>query len=344
MSYRTPESRTPSVREARDALLAARSAVLTTHLNADGDGAGSEAALASWLRANGTEAWIVNPTPFPDVFRFLLEEPDLVVEAGSNRARDICDAVDLAVVLDTGEIPRIGRVRSLIRELPAVVIDHHQPGEQPLGGVSLRDPDACATAELVYDVILSANGPWNETIARGLYIAILTDTGSFRFGNASPDSHRLAGALIEMGADPEAMHESVYGGSPLRKYRLLEKALGTLEVDEDSGVAWMTVPRDAYDALGATADDMDGMVDVPRGILGVEVGLLFRRTSTGEVKVSFRSSGPTDVNELARRFGGGGHTQASGAMVPGPIDEAVEKVVAATREAVARGRAGEADE
>ncbi len=339
-SYRTPEARTSSIREVRNALLAARRAVLTTHLNADGDGAGCEGAMASWLRALGAEAWIINPTPFPDAYRFLVEEPAWIVEAGSSRAQDLCEQADLAVVLDTGEVPRIGRVRSLIREMKTVVVDHHQPGEQPIGGISLRDPSACATGELVFDIMRDAGGPWPEAALTGLYVAILTDTGSFRFTNATPDSHRVAAELIARGVDPEEMYARVYGAAPLSRYRLLRQALDTLELDERAGIAWMIVPPDAYRELGATPDDLEGMVDVPRGIQGAHVGLLFRETVTGEVKVSFRSNGPVNVNELAKRFGGGGHIRASGAMVPGPLDVAVARVVQATREAIARDMNG----
>lgn len=334
--YRTPEKRLSAVREVRNALLASRRAVLTTHLNADGDGAGCEAALAAWLRANGTEAWIINPTPFPEMFKFLLGDPSWVVEAGSSRAQNLCDQADLAVVLDTGEVPRIGRVRSLIRELQTVVVDHHQPGDQPIGGISLRDPDACATGELVFDVVQAANGPWPRSTLEGIYVAILTDTGSFRFTNATPGSHRVVAELIAQGVDPEEMHGRVYGAAPVRRYRLLQRALETLEFDAAAGIAWMVVPMDVYAELGANPDDLEGMVDVPRGIQGAHVGLLFRQTSTGEVKVSFRSNGPVNVNELAKRFGGGGHIKASGAMVSGPMPRAVETVVQATREAVAR--------
>jgi phosphoesterase RecJ-like protein len=319
----------------RNALLASRRTVLTTHLNADGDGAGSEAALTAWLRANGTEACIVNPTPFPDPFRFLVED-SWVVDASSARAREVCEQADLAVVVDTGEVQRIGRVRSLIRDLQTVVIDHHQPGEQPIGGLSLRDPEACAAGELVFDVLLAAGGPWPRLALEGMYVAILTDTGGFRFTNATPGSHCVAAELIGRGVDPEAMHEQVYGKAPVRKYRLLQRALDTLELDEEWGIAWMVIPQDVYLELGATQDDLEGMVDIPRGIEGAKVGLLFRLTTTGEVKVSFRSNGPLDVNALARSFGGGGHLRASGAVVSGPMPAAVERVVQATRDAMSR--------
>ncbi len=333
MSYRTPDARMSSVREVRNALLASRRTVITTHLNADGDGAGSEAALAAWLRANGTEAWIVNPTPFPDPFRFLVEE-FWVADASGGLSKDVCETADLAVVVDTGDVQRIGRVRSLIRDLQTVVIDHHQPGEQPIGGISLRDPDACAAGELVFDVILSAGGPWPRLALEGMYIAILTDTGSFRFTNSTPGSHRVAAELIGRGVDPEEMYERAYGRAPVRRYRLLRRALDTLELDDAYGIAWMVIPQDAFVELGATQDDLEGMVDIPRGVEGAKVGLLFRQIGSGEVKVSFRSNGPVDVNELAKRFGGGGHIRASGAVVSGPMSGAVERVVQATRDAM----------
>jgi bifunctional oligoribonuclease and PAP phosphatase NrnA len=338
VGYRTPAHRAAAVKQAKNALLAARRAVLTTHLNADGDGAGSEAAIASWLRANGTEAWIINPTTFPDSLRFLLEDLDWSVPAGSRRARDLCDQADLAVVLDTGELPRIGRMQDAIRELPTVVIDHHPPGDQPIGGISLRDHTASATAELVHDVIAAADGPWNAYVAQGIYVGLLTDTGGFRFDNATAACHVVAAEMIDRGVEPEAIYEQVYGWAPLRKYRLLQYALGTLQHDPDACITWMTIPKDAYDEVGATADDLEGIVDIPRSIEGTEVGLLFRLTATGEVKISFRSNGPVDVNVLARKFNGGGHVRASGAVVPGPIDRAVDQVLAAARAAVAQAR------
>jgi phosphoesterase RecJ-like protein len=343
LSYRTPAHRAAAVTQARNALLASRRAVLTTHLNADGDGAGSQAALVSWLRANGTEAWIVNPTTFPPHFRFLIENEDWILPVGSRKARSVCESADLAIVLDTGEVPRVGRVWDMIRDLPILVIDHHPTGVQAIGGVSLRDSTACAAGELVFDVVAAANGPWTEAVARGVYVAIMTDTGGFRFDNSTPGCHRITAEVIARGAEPEKLHDLVYGAAPLRKYRLLRHALDTLEHEPHTGVSWMIIPLDAYNELEATAEDLEGLVDIPRSIGGTQVGLLFRTTASGEVKISFRSNGPVDVNALARALNGGGHTKASGAVVPGPLDRAVGDVLAATRRAVARtmGASGE---
>lgn len=338
MSYRTPAHRAAAVNEVKNALLASRRAVLTTHLNADGDGAGSQAAIASWMRSNGAEAWIVNPTTFPKNLRFLVENEDWIVNAGSRKARDLCDSADLAIVLDTGEVPRIGRVQEMIRDLTTVIIDHHQPGDQAIGGISLRDPGACATGELVYDVVHAAKGPWSQWIANGIYVAIMTDTGSFRFDNSTAECHQVASEVINLGVNPEEMHDRIYGRAPMRKYELLKHALETLEHDSESGLSWMVIPKEPYEALGIIAEDLEGIVDIPRSIEGTEVGLLFRDTSTGDVKVSFRSNGPVDVNQLARNFEGGGHMKASGAVLAGPMDRAVETVLGKARAAVAKVR------
>jgi phosphoesterase RecJ-like protein len=341
MTYLTPSPRAAAVAAIAEALTWARRVLLTTHLNADGDGAGCQAALAAWLRDRGREAWIVNPTPFPDAFAFLLPEREWCLDPGSARARELAAGSDLVVVLDTGEVPRIGRVAELARGIPTAVVDHHPPGDNPIEGLSLRDPHACATGELVFDVLAALGGPWPPAVALGLYVAILTDTGSFRFSNSTPAAHHIVAALLEAGVDPEDTYRRVYGSHPLSRLRLLHAALGELEVDPEGLLAWMTVPTEAFQGLGASSDDLEGLANYPREVQGVEVGLLFRETAKGGTKVSFRANGEVDVNALARRFGGGGHVKAAGAMVERPLVQVREEVVAATLEAIRAARRGE---
>lgn len=343
MTYRTPGPRQGPVREVLEALNGAERILITTHINADGDGAGSEVALAGWLRAQGKEAWIVNPTPYPSSLTFLLPDRTWVIDSGSARAGELADGADLAVVLDTGEKPRIGSVMTLFENLPKVVIDHHPLGPDPIPGISFRDPDACAAGELLFDILTEAGGPWPPEVVGGLYVSLLADTGSFRFSNTSPNTHRIAALLLEMGADPEESHRRLHGNLPLRKLRLLRAALAELEMDPEGDLAWMTVPTRPFDELGATADDIEGLVDYPRDLKGVEVGLLFRETVRGATKVSFRSNGKVDVNALARRFGGGGHVRASGALVHRPLSEVRTEVLNAVREAI-RGGGGDEGE
>ncbi|NNF29684.1 MAG: bifunctional oligoribonuclease/PAP phosphatase NrnA, partial [Gemmatimonadetes bacterium] len=260
---------------------------------------------------------------------------DLVLDSGSEAARDACRAADLAVVVDTGEVPRIGRVQQLIEELPTVVIDHHPPGDRAIESrADIRDPSAAATGELVFELLERAGTRWPPVVADALFVAILTDTGGFRFSNASPRAFRVAGRLVELGARPEELHARVFSSFRLRRYRLLEAALSTLSVSADGRIAWMIVPQEEYERYRAGPDDLEGFVDVPRSLAGVEVALLFRRTTRGETKVSFRSTGAADVNALASRFGGGGHVKAAGALVDGELAEVVERVVRSSAEAL----------
>ena len=336
MSYQTPPGRFGDVDAVLDSIRPAGRIVLTTHINADGDGAGCQAALASWLRDQGKEAWIVNPSPFPQFYSFLLPDQAWVLDASSQEAKEICQAADLAVVVDTGEVHRIGRVKPMVESLATVVIDHHPAGDAPIGGVSFRVSEACAAGELVYDILLRAECDWNPAILDGIYVAILTDTGGFQFSNSTPACHRLSADLIERGVDPEYLYRRVYGSTSLKSLLLLGASLSDLQVDPDGRMAWMTVPRSVFDELGATPEEMEGMANYPRSVQGVEVGLVFNQTDDGSTKVSFRSNGDLDVNALARAFGGGGHVRASGARVTRPLAEMREEVLKATRDALDR--------
>lgn len=330
--YRLPAGRRDAVSEVLDVFASARNPILTTHLNADGDGVGCQVALLSFFQERGVDAWIVNPTPFPDRFRFLVPDEGRILDAGSDEAAFRCREADLCVVVDTGEVPRIGRVKPMVDHTMKVVVDHHPPGDRAIEGVALRDPQAAAAGELVFDLLLAAGGPWNSTVVDGLYVAILTDTGSFRFSNSTPAVHRVTAELIERGAAPDELYREVYGSLPLRHFRLLERALATLDVAHDGRVAWMSVPPEAYRELGCEPADLEGMVDVPREVAGVEVALLFREREDGSTKISLRSNGEADVNDLARIFGGGGHVRAAGAVVNGPMREVIPAVVRAAAE------------
>ena len=334
MTTKKNELRSESVKRVLNELREKDLIVLTTHKNADGDGCGSQVALASWLRSQGTETFIVNPTPFPESFKFLLPDESWIAEADSARAIQLCDGADLVVVLDTGEYSRIGKVEPMTRGLPTVVIDHHPMGDNPIRGLSLRDTTASSTGELIYDLIESAEGPWSKTSDLGVYVAVVSDTGSFRFGNTNPHSLRIAAELVHRGVNPGRIYRRLFGSYHQTRLQLLQSSLATLGLDEAHKVAWMAVSERSYDALGATPEDLEGFVDYPRFIAGIEVGILFRKVSRNAVKVSLRSNGLVNVNTVARKFGGGGHNQASGALIKGSIETVQQSVIEAVREAV----------
>ncbi len=308
-----------------------RRVAISTHLNADGDGCGSESALARLLAGQGLVPRIVNPTPWPDMFDFLLgDDVDDQTARGSRALRDI----DLLAVLDISDVKRLGSLTDAVRALtvPKLVIDHHEPSADPAGTLVVSDTTACATAELVYDLAMVLGWEITPVVARSLYTGMLTDTGGFRFSNTTPRCLSVAGQLLAFGVDPEEMYTRIYASAPAGRVRLMAEVLGTLQVDETHGLAWLTMGADALEKHGVKAEDLDGIVEHARSIAGTRMALFFRDLGYGKVKVSFRSIGGVDVNEFARAFGGGGHARASGALIVGTLDEVRDRVVEAARE------------
>ena len=319
------------------ALTTAKHVVLTTHVNADGDGVGSEIGLWHLLRAQGVSVKIANPTRIPERFNFLIPEG---ADASDHAAREIARA-DLVASLDIGDLTRLGELASVIRhkEPPLFVcIDHHVGPAKLPPGPCLIAPEATATAELVFDLACVAGWTLTPEVAQALYVGLLTDTGGFRFSNTTARALRVAAALLEHGVDPESIYASVYANAPEGRVRLLAEVLQTLVVEPDVGLAWVSVPPDALFRHEATADDLDGIVEFPRSIAGVRLALLFRQIGNGRIKVSFRSMGEVDVAALAHAFGGGGHHRAAGASLTGSMAEVEAKVLSAARRFLANGR------
>ena len=325
-----PGSRRAAIERLAPELIVGRRVAISTHLNADGDGCGSESALARLLAAQGLAPRIVNPTPWPDMFYFLLgDDVDDQTSRGSKALRDI----DLLIVLDISDVRRLGNLTETVRALtvPKLVIDHHQPSDDPAGTLTVADTAACATAELVYDLATVLGWEVTPAVARSLYTGMLTDTGGFRFSNTSPRCLSVAGQLLACGVDPEEMYTRIYASAPAGRVRLMAEVLGTLQVDESVGLSWLTMNADALEKHRVKAEDLDGIVEHARSIAGTRMALFFRDLGHGKVKVSFRSVGGTDVNAFARKFGGGGHAKASGAMLPGTLDQVRDLVVEAAR-------------
>ncbi len=326
-----PEARRAAIRRLDTFLVPGKRVAISTHVNADGDGCGSEVALARLLLSRHMLPVIVNPTPWPRNFAFLLDSD--IVDHSAAGARAL-DNVDLLLVLDISDVSRLGVLADKVRALtiPKLCIDHHQPAKEPPGEVLLADTRACATGELIFDIALELDIPLTREIATSLYTALLTDTGGFRFSNTTPRCHAIAGALLAAGVDPEQMYLQVYASVPLGRLHLLRDALTSLQVDQASGLTWMSVTADAVERSEIKSEDMDGLVEHARSIKGTRMALFFRDLGHGRVKISFRSTGEVDVNSFAHQFGGGGHMRASGAMVTGSLDDVIPKVVSAARD------------
>ena len=300
-------------------------------MNADGDGCGSETALARLLAASGLAPHIVNPTPWPEMFQFLLGDG---VEDRTARGSKALKDIDVLVVLDISDVKRLGVLADTVRALrvPKLVIDHHIDSDEPAGTIVVRDIAACATAELVYDVAIVLGWEITAPVARSLYTGMLTDTGGFRFSNTSPRCLAVAAQLLACGVDPEDMYTRIYASAPAGRVRLMADVLGTLQVDEAVGLSWLSMQAGALEQHGVRSEDLDGIVEHARSIAGTRMALFFRDLGHGKVKVSFRSTGSTDVNAFARRFGGGGHAKAAGALIAGELSEVRDRVVEEARE------------
>ena len=302
---------------------------MTTHVNADGDGVGSEVALWHLLSARGVKASIANSTGIPDRFDFLVPDG---ADASDRAAKEI-ERADAIVVLDISDATRLGDLAGAVKRHggPTVCIDHHvSPGTLP-DGPRLVAPEASATAELVFDLAVTLGWELTPEVARALYVGILTDTGAFRFSNTTPRILRVAAALLERGVNAEEIYQQVYASAPEGRVRLTADVLQTLVVEPDAGLAWVTVPPDALERHGVTPDDLDGVVEFPRSIAGVRLALLFRHLASGRVKVSLRSLGDVDVAAFAQQFGGGGHAKAAGVSFEGTMGEVQERVLRAAR-------------
>ena len=296
--------------------------LIACHENPEGDAIGSELALALALRKMGKTVTVLNADPVPGNLAFLPGADSVVSEEDGSR-------YDVAVVVDCGSAERTGRVQPEILKPPVLVnIDHHRTNGG-CGEYCLVDPDAAATGMLIYRILSALGVEIGYDVAVNIYVAILTDTGSFHYSNSSPEAFHIAGEMIRRGIDPWAVAEQVYETQSADRLRLLGRVLGSLEIAAGGKVASITTMKKDLADFSAGKDSLEGFINYPRSILGVEVAVAFREEGEGEFRVSFRSKGRVDVSAVALAFGGGGHRNAAGCTVRGPFAEVKRKVFGA---------------
>ncbi|MBN2331916.1 MAG: bifunctional oligoribonuclease/PAP phosphatase NrnA [Deltaproteobacteria bacterium] len=300
----------------------ARTVLIATHVNPDGDAVGSSLALAATLQKLDKQVVVYDPDPVPYMFRFL-PGADLVVNTLPEH-----ETFDLLILLDCSEPGRAGReMASFSGYRRTACIDHHITNDH-FAQFNLIDPQASATAELVYEVVAALDADFSRDVAVNLYTAILTDTGSFHYENAGPRSFAVAGKLVAKGVDPWMVAQHVYESEPLNRLQLLAYTLQTLRISANGKAACVTVTREMYAKTGTNAEHTDRLVNYPRSIDGVEVAFMLRQTGERSYKLSFRSRGMVDVASLAQEFGGGGHKNAAGCHLDGSADDIIAMVFA----------------
>ena len=313
---------------------AKRSILIITHVNPDGDAIGALTGLGLALESMGHRITMLVPSPAPP---FVARMPEVGrIQCYTDRP-ELPEDADLVVLVDTGDVRRIGRVwdeaRAYLESRPLAVIDHHvtNTGE---GRVNLVDPGRASTCELVYELVRA----WGTTIrpptATALMLGLVTDTQSFRTSNTTPQSLRVASELMESGADRERIVQDVYRSVPALTARLLGLALQAMQHDDQ--IVWTRVSLAMEEATGADVEAYSEVTDYLATLGGFRASMLLRERPDGAVKVSFRSTPGVDVAAVAQRFGGGGHRQAAGCTVEVPLDEAETIVLAELRAQLAR--------
>jgi bifunctional oligoribonuclease and PAP phosphatase NrnA len=298
--------------------------LLTSHVNPDGDAVGSELGLARLLRKMGKGAVVWNRDETPTVYKPLPGSER--VHNGAEPPAGFPDVFDAIVVLECPGLDRTG-LEDHLQSLPVINIDHHL-GNQHYGAINWVDTAAPAVGEMIYRLAQGLKLTLDPETASCLYLTLVTDTGGFRFSNATAATFESAASLVRDGAHPEQVSQWLYESQPLSVLRLLGEMLQTLKIHEDGRIATVLLTPEMFAKAGASPGDSEGLIDYPRSIAGVEAVALIRRREDGTHKISLRSRGEVDVEKIARHHGGGGHRNAAGFVLEGDGAESERQVVA----------------
>lgn len=312
------------------AIAGAKRIVVACHINPDGDALGSLLGLGLGLRAAGKEVVLLSADGVPEHLAFLPESA--TVQTSTDR-RDF----DLAIAVDSADLNRVGASRAVLESAPVLMdIDHHVTGAV-FGTIRLVDGDAAATAEIVFDLLISLGLEIDVPIAENLLCGILTDTGSFRFRNTTPRTFQVASALTAIGASPNPIAEAVFENRSFASQKILGRALENMKRSDDGNVVWSALTGADFADTGATDTETDGVSAQLQTVRGAKVALLLREATPGTFRVSLRSKEPFDVAAVAATFGGGGHKLASGCSITGSLADVEARVLAAVAAQFGKG-------
>lgn len=306
-----------------------RHILIVSHAEPDGDCVGSLVALGLALAKLDKEITMFNPSPIPAVYRFLSGTERIVQQIKK------ADTYDLVIVLDCGDMVRVGEAGAEVDKIPVLInIDHHV-SNTGFGHIQLIDTDACATAEIVYGLINALQIPFDKAIATSIYTGILTDTGSFRFSNTNQAAFAISSAMIDAGVKPHRVAQRVFGTYSLGRIKLLNMALNSIEISDNGKLSMMTITRSMLNTTGTNTEDVDGMINYARRIEDVKVAALIHEIKNGGGKfanmnryhVSLRSDSSVDVAKIAGRFGGGGHASAAGFQIESTLVALKTKII-----------------
>ncbi len=295
--------------------------LITTHVNPDGDGLGAESALFAALRKLGKKVQVVNHDPLPYKFDFLAFTPFY-------QASDIIPDHEVCFVLDAGDFSRIREGVQRKEFTTLVNIDHHYSNDR-YGNYNLVVPEAAATGEVVYELIKAMKVKVDKDIAQGIYTSIVTDTGRFRYPSTTPRIFRLAADLEEAGANVSQISESIFGDISKEALELTRLALASIHTTDKGAIGTMTLTLGDFIKSKASDDDTENLINLVRNLDTVQIAAFLKERSDGRIKLSLRSKNGINVANVAKLFGGGGHSYAAGAVLEGPLDKALKAVLTA---------------
>ncbi len=310
--------------------------MLTCHVTPEGDAIGSVLAMDSMLRRLGKKTVIVADDVFPERL-FCLPSKRWNPVSDFKKNGKSGKGYQALVICDCPTLARIGRVREIITEDTAIFnIDHHVSNEY-FGKFNYVEPRAAASGEVVYDIFKGMKMPITREEASHLYVALSTDTGSFKYESTTVKSHLMAAEFIKKGIDIEKINEDLYATYSLNKINLYSRLLGRVRTEAGGKIAWVAMKREDLNESGATYEDTEGFIDFLKYLREVKIAFFVSdMPEHGKVRVSFRSKDPYDANKIATHFKGGGHKKASGCVFNSTTEEAVEQILVRVREELKR--------
>ncbi len=307
--------------------------LLTTHENPDGDGLGSASAMYYHLQEVGKECRIINCSDLPVEYDFLNQNK--IFELYDVKEHDEwLEKCDLAIIFDVGDFKRVRGIKDAINrnEIKTINIDHHPHSDDHPFSLNVVDTNAAATGAIVFDYLkMARKKPMTKNMCEGLYTAIMTDTGSFRYSNTDAKCHEIAIECLKAGVETSRIYQRVYETKPQGGVRLLARVIDNITFDSGGELAWFSIDQKMLDAANASSKDVDGFTDFVRSIKGVEVAVMVFQNGTNSCRINFRSKGKYAINDVAKYFGGGGHRFAAGAIVKGNKETIIPLVVTETK-------------
>ena len=300
---------------------------ISTHINPDGDSLGSAFAMYHYLKKIGKDCRIINHSEVPLVYSFL-NEKEIFNEINDENIAFIKNA-DLGIILDIGDFYRLGEVANIIESttVETINIDHHPLTENDFFTHNFINLDASSVGEILHSYFSSLGSDIiDKEMMLGIYSAVLTDTGSFRFSNTNQLSHEIAVDAIKMGINISEIYQNIYENSSVSRIKLLGNVIQKLNFDCNGELLWFSLNNDMVKEVDGTNQDFDGFTDFFRGIQGVEIALMLYDLK-GKVRLSFRSKGKYKVNNVAKKMGGGGHPFAAAALVDGEFSDVKSTVL-----------------